>query len=275
MSPEHYKPERDKYEDKMLPTPENDLGVARDPRSVGPPLEDIGGIERLINRMEDCETTKDFSHLLNDYIRWGNNSKVARNVAIFNMGAAHDCPNRWTDNCQVDGYECYAVVDEKRYPYALDYYRRQEFLWDCLDSQTWSNAFLEIVKRKHSKPTAIKFSQSGDFRHNGDLAKVNAIAENLEKHDIRVFTYSASNYLDWGKYATSRNLTVNQSNSIEDYGDRLYTAVDTMGDIPDGTVHCPRDRQQMNGMSGDGLVECGECTLCIDKEGPDIAVVKK
>jgi len=265
-----------KYADKMQPKPDPEsFSVSRDSDvAVGPSLHQVGGIESLVERMEECETSRDWSFVLNDHIRWGNNSKVSKHVAIFNMNAAHDCPNRWTDNCQVGGDECYSVKDEKMYPYALDYFRRQEYLWDCLDAVTWVEAFAEILSRKRTEVRAVKFSQSGDFRHDGDIIKVNRIADMLEEYGVKVYTYSASNYLDWS-HATSDNLTVNQSNSIEEYGDRRYMAVESESDIPEKATRCPRDEQKSNGLTSDESVRCGECLLCITNASGDIAVVKE
>jgi hypothetical protein len=131
------------------------------PERVGPPVTDIDGIDQLQTRMADCETVYDWSFLLNDYLQWGNNTKVASSVAIFNLGAAHDCPNRFTDRCQVGGDECYAVVDERRYDYVMSYMRRQEYLWDCLDAETFADAFLTIVERKYTEATGLKILQAG------------------------------------------------------------------------------------------------------------------
>ncbi|QIO25593.1 hypothetical protein [Haloarcula sp. JP-L23] len=91
------------------------------PDRVGPQVTEIGGLDELQARMRECETIRDWSFLLNDYIQWGNNTKVSKYVGIFNLGAADDCPNRWTERRQVGGDECYAVQDERQYDYVLDY----------------------------------------------------------------------------------------------------------------------------------------------------------
>lgn len=238
---------------------------------AGPSVSEIGGIYEMIDRMADCETIEDWSYLLNDYIQWGNNTKVGKRVAIFNMNAAHDCPNRWTENCQVDGDKCYAVVDEKRYDYVLDYFRRQEYLWDCLDAETWAEAFLEIVDRKYlDGPFFVKFSQAGDFRHNGDIIKAERISERLAEHGIQVYTYSASNYLTW---ELADVLTVNQSNDLEDYGDRRYRVVESVDDLSEEAIHCPFDLQKHRGVPQEDRIKCGECRACIDTKAGDVEVV--
>lgn len=236
-----------------------------------PPIEAVAGGQELCERMADCETVTDWSHLLNDYIQWGNNTKVHRSVAVFNLGAAHDCPNRFTEHCQVGGDECYAVVDETRYDYALAYYRRQELLWDCLDAATWAEAFLAIVERKRTPATALKVSQAGDVRCQADVAKLQRIAERLAEAGIDVFTYSASDWLDW---SVAPDVTVNQSNGRREYGDRRYVAVEDVDAIPEDAIHCPFDYQKRAGVALEDRPKCGECRLCIDPDGPDVGVVK-
>lgn len=246
--------------------------AARNPDRRGPNIFDVDGMDELLARMEDCETVRDWSFLLNDYIQWGNNTKVGKRVAIFNLGAAHDCPNRWTERCQVDGDECYAVVDEKIYDYVLAYFRRQEFLWDCLDADTWAEAFLAIVDRKYlDGPFFVKFSQAGDVRHQGDIVKMDRIAERVGHHGISVFTYSASSHLDWSE---AEHVVVNRSNDLADYGDQRYVAVESESDISDDAVHCPFDRQKRRGVPQEERIKCGECRACIDRKAPDVGVVK-
>lgn len=266
--------DRGRYPDKMKPTPDpDDFDHERESGDhVGPELTKVGGIETLIDRIESCETTREWSFLLNDYIKWGNNTEVASNVAIFSMNSAHDCVNRWTERCQVEGNECYAVEDEKMYDYVLDYTRRQEYLWDCMPADLWADAFISILSRKRSKADTLRFSQNGDFRVNGDIVKVNRIAERLSEHGVEVYAYTASSHLDWS-LAESDNLTISQSNDDGDYGVRRFMVVESPEDIPSHATWCPRDYQKHQG--SDSPVKCGECRLCITDDVGDIAVTKK
>lgn len=232
-------------------------------------INDVAGIDKLRSRMADADSIRDWSFILADYISWGNN-KVADSVAIFNMNSATDCPNADTDEdnqsstgvCQVPWSACYAHKAENIYPNTLPYRRRQEYLWDSLDPDTWAKAFLEIVSRKRKPVSAIRFSEAGDFRHESDIIRVNRIAEIVGKEGIDVYTYSASHKLDWSH---ARHFTVNQSNGLADYGDRRFTALPKESDLPDDMVWCPYDKS-------DGDIKCGECRLCIDKGGPDVAI---
>lgn len=221
----------------------------------------VDGISELIDRMDNADSISDWSFILSDYLQFGN-SKIADNVAIFNMNSATDCPNAKTDNCQVPWESCYAHKAENIYPNTLPYRRRQEFLWDCLDADTFAAAFVELVSRKRKPVDTIRFSEAGDFRHRGDIIKVDRIAELLEPYGIDVYTYSASDYLDWSE---ARHFVVNQSNEFADYGNRLYSAVPTIDDIPDDAVHCAYE-------ASDKSVKCGDCRMCIDDKAPDVYI---
>jgi hypothetical protein len=229
-------------------------------------LAEVDGIDTLKERMADADTVKDWSFILGDYISFGNN-KISKKVAIFNFNSATDCPNAETDNCQVRFSECYAHKAENIYPNTLAYRRRQEYLRDCLDPDTFAKAFLELVSRKRNPVTTIRFSESGDFRHRGDLIWADRVAEILGREGIDTYVYSASDYLQWDLV---ENFTVNQSNNFSDYGDRLYSAVPTAEDIPDDGIQCPHDYQKSNG--SDDPIKCGTCKSCIRSEGPDVYI---
>jgi hypothetical protein len=213
-------------------------------------ISEVDGIDSLKTRMKEADTVRDWSFILSDYISFGNN-KIADSVAIFNMNSATDCPNADTENCQVPWQDCYAHKAENIYPNTLDYRRRQEYLWDCLDANTFAEAFKSLVSRKRKPVTAIRFSEAGDFRHRGDIIKVNRIAQIVDKD---VYTYSASDYLDWSEATAFK---VMQSNDRREYGDNLYTAVPTEDDIPENAVQCAYEGAE---------VKCGDCTMCIDKD---------
>lgn len=226
--------------------------------------EEVQGLEDLTERIRSAETIEDWSRILRDHLRWGN-TKIADSVAIFNLNAAHDCPNLATDNCQVDPDECYAVHSEKAFPNALSFRRRQEYLWDHLDAQTFAEAFEEVLERKRKPVDAFRVNQSGDVRHRGDIVKLDRIAGLVS---VLVYLYSASDYLDWDGV---EHLTVNQSNAFADYGHRHFTALPHGVDsedvewLDDNAVQCPYDAH-------DKRIKCGECRLCINPDGPDVYI---
>jgi len=235
---------------------------------------EIEGIEKLKSRIEEASTIEDWSYILGDYISWGNR-KISKNTAIFNMNAALDCPNRATKEngssdtgyCQVSEDKCYAIKAERTYPEPLQYRRRQEYLWDCLDAETWTKAFLEVVDRKRNDVEAIRFSEAGDFRHTGDIIKVDRIAELLSCHGIDVYSYSASHKLDWTE---QENFVLLQSNEKREYGDKRFKAVEEQEDIPESGIQCPYDYQKEHGSNDP--IKCGSCKHCLLSDGPDIYI---
>jgi len=221
-------------------------------------INKIDGIDKLRERIRNAESVEDWSFILSDYISKGN-TKITNTTAIFNMNSAHDCPNRESENCQVPWKACYAGKAERVYKQTLPYRRRQEYLWYSMKPELWAKAFECLNSRKRKPFDSIRFSEAGDFRSDYDIKAVDTIAENVS---VDVYTYSASDYLNW---ELAENFTVNQSNELADYGDRLFTALPEGSDLPEDTVWCPYDKS-------DGDIKCGECKLCINPEGPDVAI---
>jgi hypothetical protein len=227
-------------------------------------IDSVDGIDELRDRMCQADDITDWSHILNDYIKFGNN-KISDTVAVFNFNSATDCMNRNTEHCQVPDGLCYAFNDEEQYPAPLDYRRRQEYLWDSLDAMSWARAFLKIVDRKRNPVKGIRFSEAGDFRGRHDVIKVDWIAEILAEKDIICYTYSASDWVDW---SDRQHFTLNASNdAIDDVADRRYFALPEGDDLPEGAVWCPFDLGEPGNRK-----KCGDCRICLEPEGPDVAI---
>lgn len=231
-------------------------------------INDVSGIDTLRERMKEAgDDITAWSHILSDYVQFGN-SKLDKNVAIFNMNSATDCPNIGTDHCQVPKSDCYAFKAENQYPQPLAYRRRQEYLWDSLPAEMWAKAFMEMVGRKRNSVDYLRMSQSGDFRSDSDIIRVNVIAEILSGHGIDTYTYSASDYLNWN---LADSFTVNRSNFKSEYGDKAYTAIPAdmepteHENLSDNAVQCPYE-------VSDGEIGCGECNLCINPDAPDVYI---
>lgn len=154
-------------------------------------VEQVNGINDLRQRIRDAEYADDpveeWSFILGDFLSYGN-EKIADHVAIFNMGSAHDCPNLGTKFCQVDAKDCYAVRSENNFPLPLHYRRKQEIIWMHLDAVTWARAFRRHYQRKRADVSALRFNESGDFRHRHDLLKADEIARRV---DDLVDTYTS------------------------------------------------------------------------------------
>jgi hypothetical protein len=210
------------------------------------------------------------------YLSFGNN-KVAKNTGIFNMNSATDCPNADSSEenqsdvgvCQVPWEMCYAHKSENIFNNALPKRRRQEYLWDSMDADTFAAALLRVKERKRSAFDYLRVSESGDFRHNGDIMAWERIAELVDPH-ITVYTYSASHKLT--AWDNVEYMTVNQSNDLADYGHRRFIAVPAENELPEDTVWCAFDYADQNGAEKDERPKCGECTLCIEKDAGDVAI---
>ena len=244
-------------------------------------LSEVDGIDTLRSEIARMYESDDPAGVLADlllnghdgvsgYLTFGNN-KVSKNTGIFNMNSATDCPNADSTEddqsevgvCQVPWKSCYAHKSENVYPNALKKRRLQAYLWDCSDPTTFAEALLRVKRRKRSPFEHLRVSESGDFRHNGDIRAWDTIAR-LLGDKINVYTYSASHKLS--AWDTVEHFTVNQSNNLADYGDRRFAAVETVEDIPDDAIFCPFEAANKNGVSGDDRPKCGECTACIDNE---------
>jgi hypothetical protein len=237
-------------------------------------IDTVSGIDELRERMEKAgDNIEKWSHILSDYITAGN-IKITNTTAIFNMNSAHDCPNYGTREngesetgyCQVPKDSCYAAKAENVYKQTLPYRRRQEYLWDCMTADMWAKAFNSLNSRKRKTFDSIRFSEAGDFRSNSDIIKVNEISE---KVDVDVYTYSASHKLNWD---LAKSFTVNASNGRAEYGDRRFMALAENDSLPENAVWCPNSIQQKEGVPADERIQCGECRICINPDGPDVGI---
>lgn len=241
-------------------------------------IDTLKGVIVWIDNAPDMESRADrlADVLLNGhegsdgYLSFGNN-KISTNTGIFNMNSATDCPNAASDEnnqtetgvCQVPWESCYAHKAENIYSAALPKRRRQEFLWDHMDADTFGHALLRVKERKRSPFEYLRVSEAGDFRHNGDIYKWDRIAE-IVSPEIEVYTYSASHKLTgWSEV---ENFTVNQSNNLAEYGDRQFAAVSDPDAIPEDAIFCPFEAAKENGVKTDNRPKCGECTHCIEPE---------
>jgi hypothetical protein len=241
-------------------------------------IDEVDGIDALRSAISEMYKSDDPAGVLaglllnghegvSGYLTFGNN-KVSKNTGIFNMNSATDCPNADSDEdnptetgvCQVPWKSCYAHKSENVYPDALKKRRLQEYLWDCTSADIFAEALLRVKSRKRSPFKHLRVSESGDFRHSGDIKAWDEIARRLDG-EINVYTYSASHKLSG--WDSVEHFTVNQSNALADYGDREFNAVPTQDDIPDDAIACPFEVAKANGVETDKRPKCGECEACI------------
>lgn len=234
-------------------------------------VNEVNGINKLRQDIRDAtfadDPVEEWSHILKRHISDKGNGKIAKGVAMFNIGSAHDCPNIGTKHCQVDEEDCYAARSEKNFPGPLSARRRELIIWDHLDAKTFAEAFRRYHQRKRTPVTELRMNESGDFRNTHDVYKFDEIARRISDI-VDVYTYSASEWLPWNDTDEGKTWVLNASNQLADYGTRNFIVVKSKDQIPEGALRCPHD------VSG-GEVKCGECRLCIDADAPDIYVLNQ
>lgn len=234
-------------------------------------VESVYKIDRFRRKIRDAMFATDsvdaWSYILKERFSFGNKGKVAKEIAIFNpFGSGIDCVNKGTESCQVAANECYAVHTEKSRPPngPLSSRRKEQIAWDYIDAVTFAKAFKKMVGRMRNEVSAIRFSESGDFRTRQDMFKLDEIARRV---NVDVYTYSASEWLPWEE---TEHFTLNRSNDHREFGHRRFQVVDSISDIPEDGIRCPNSLTKEQ--EDTPTVECGDCRLCIDEDAPDIYI---
>lgn len=181
------------------------------------------------------------------------NKKLPKDTAIFNMGAASDCPSDKLGLCKVSK-ECYAKKAEKMYPSVLPYRKRQANKWLKNTAETFVSEFLEVVNKKRLPIRKLRINESGDFYSQNCVNKAEAIATSLKAEGIVAYCYTARKDLD---YSGITNLIINGSGFKVDGIKREFTAVNK---IDKGAIACVGD--------------CKKCSLCASDSTQDIQVLK-
>lgn len=136
------------------------------------------------------------------------NTKLGPDTLVINLTSATDCPSRKLGLCQLDNplKDCYALRPEYFRPKCLPYRRRQANYWDRTVNMTiyhdTKTIILQANRSKYVKAAGgikyLRFSESGDFRNQRDVQRLNTIARFLDfKFDIITYGYSARSDLDF------------------------------------------------------------------------------
>lgn len=142
---------------------------------------------------------------LNNLIGHVGNIKVPSSIAIFNLTSAHDCMSAKLGLCAAEkfGTHCYAKRAEFSYhKQVLPYRRNQAKLWNKLTAKEFVSQFLMLNSRKKNSFKALRFSESGDFRNQADVDKVEKIATLLKRFGIKCYTYTSRSDLDYSKISS-------------------------------------------------------------------------
>ena len=187
-------------------------------------------------------------------VSFGNN-KLDKNIAIFNMNSATDCPSEKLGLCDVCDI-CYAKKAEKQYKAVLPYRRRQEEYWDSVTAQKFVDDLMEKstykagAKKGQLKIKFLRLSEAGDFKTQLDLDKADTIAGLLRKRGVMMYCYSARSDLD---ISGVKYLTINGSGWMAHNNFKIGKNL-----TEDDGILCRGD--------------CGPCTLCVHKRGITINV---
>lgn len=170
------------------------------------------------------------------------NIKIPNTTAIFNMGAAHDCPSKVLGLCQAykDGkHICYARKAEYSYrPQVYPYRKRQEQYWKQISADGFVMDFLDAIINKKNKCTALRLNESGDFWGQECVDKAEQIAKILDKCGIVVYCYTARRDLDFKKV---KYLRISGSNFIKSGVVNEFKMVLDIKDRPKGYGVCMGD----------------------------------
>ena len=168
-------------------------------------------------------------------VRWGN-KKIGKDTFIFNITPATFCRSLELGFCQLPNpNECFAKIAEQMFPQTLPFRARQTLLWDKLKPiQIFGDLMSLAFNRKISY---LRFSESGDFRHQNDVDKTSLLGE-LLCNSLRMYGYTARRDLDFS--GVDDNVVINGS------GFMVHNAFIAVDKIPKNAKY----------------VCCGDCSKC-------------
>lgn len=178
------------------------------------------------------------------------NMKVPSSTAIFNMGAATDCPSFKLGLCKacVDGkYICYALKAEILYPHTcLPYRRRQEDFWKRITAKDFALQFILMNSTRVNPFNALRLNESGDFWTQACVDKAEAIARILKQYGITTYCYTSRSDLDFHRV---RALRISGSGFKKDGITNIFKIITDKSEKPKGYGVCP--------------MNCRTCTRCM------------
>lgn len=177
-------------------------------------------------------------------IKFGNH-KLGDDTAIFNMGAAEDCPSKKKGLCEVvkKGVTCYADKAERTYKHVRSYRRSQQAYWR---SGTATEIIRDIAKRvrnRRKETRYLRFNESGDFHDQADVRKLSEVAEGLKCLGIATYGYTARSDLN---FKDAKFLVKGSGHDKGNNG--TCTVIGKTERAPKGYIICPGD--------------CRRCNLC-------------
>ena len=190
---------------------------------------------------------------LKNHIALGN-KKLPATTAIFNIGSATNCPSRALGYCLVSN-ECYAMKAERQYPDVFPYRERQRVIFnDITPSAFVATINIMNMNKRTNFIDTIRFNESGDFKTQADVTKVEEIARLLSYQRIKVYAYSSNKALD---FTNCEHATINVSRP-DMKGHNYVRATKTLTKGNPDIITCPGS--------------CFNCNACAIKTGKIIEI---
>jgi hypothetical protein len=179
------------------------------------------------------------------------NKKIGKDTMIINLSSATDCISKRLGLCQHPN-KCYAMKAERLYPQVLPFRRKQEKIFNTLSAFEIAKQIIEINKKKRNKIKYLRINESGDFRNQLDIKKVNLIAMLLKKEGIKVYTYTHRKDLNFDNL--SDNLTINSSYKDKKISNRFIALAEKKYNKVNSIK---KDKKIVN-----CKMDCTNCNLC-------------
>jgi len=140
------------------------------------------------------------------------NHKLGNDILVLNMGSATDCPSKamgMCTLCQGDKDDCYALIEEIRYPAVKPYRDRQQDYWLSHTGEEISWDIIHLLLTKTTKTTMgesrsvietirwFRFNEAGDFWSQACVEKLDIISKRLMAYGIKTYGYTARADLDF------------------------------------------------------------------------------
>jgi hypothetical protein len=131
------------------------------------------------------------------------NRKIPSTTAIFNMGAATNCPSHKLGLCSANknGVKCYALKAEQNGKWftVLPFRMRQEKYWKEVTAEEFALQFITINSKKAKSFDALRMNEAGDFWSQECVNKAEKIARILKQYGIVTYCYTSRSDLDYSK----------------------------------------------------------------------------
>ena len=127
------------------------------------------------------------------------NKKLGRDICVFNFSSSTDCPSAGLGLCQHSEI-CYSKRCERFRPTVRAYHLKQQAWWGSITAKEFAEAVIKTKEAPNRKVPIkyLRFSESGDFRHQGDVDKFMQACSYL-KGQVKVYGYSARRDLDFSE----------------------------------------------------------------------------